>query len=90
VSTLISNLGFSMEKSFIGATQPLSAEMLCEELPQWQIENGKANFMDYLYDLYDRDNEEPGLKGTYTGLWERFKNDAAQIMRAAHIETGTL
>jgi hypothetical protein len=79
-----------MEKSFIGATQSLSAETLCEELPKWQIENGKANFMDYLYKLYDRDNEEPGLKGTYTGLWERFKNDTAQIMRAGHISTGTL
>jgi len=79
-----------MEKSFIGATQSLSAETLCEELPKWQIENGKANFMDYLYELYDRENEEPGLKGTYTGLWERFKNDTAQIMRAGHIETGTL
>ena len=79
-----------MEKSFIGAIQPLTAETLCEKLPQWQIENGKADFMDYLYELYERANEEPGLKGTYTGLWERFKNDAAQIMRAAHIETGTL
>jgi hypothetical protein len=79
-----------MEKLFIGATQPLNAEMLCEELPQWQIENGKANFMDYLYELYDRENEEPGLKGTYTGLWEHFKNDTAQIMRAGHISTGTL
>jgi hypothetical protein len=78
-----------MEKSFIGATQSLSAETLCEELPKWQIENGKANFMDYLYELYDRDNAEPGLKGTYTGLWERFKNDTAQIMRAGHISTGT-
>jgi hypothetical protein len=46
--------------------------------------------MDYLYELYDRENEEPGLKGTYTGLWERFKNDTAQIMRAGHISTGTL
>jgi hypothetical protein len=79
-----------MEKSFIGAVQPLTAETLCEKLPQWQIENGKANFMDYLYELYDRDNEEPGLKGTYTGLWNRFKEDTAQIMRAGHIETGTL
>jgi hypothetical protein len=78
-----------MEKSFIGATQSLTAETLCEELPKWQIENGKANFMDYLYELYDRDNAEPGLKGTYTGLWERFKNDTAQIMRAGHISTGT-
>ncbi|GEM_PF-2005065 len=79
-----------MEKLFTGATRPLTAEMLCEELKQWQIENGKADFMDYLYELYDRDSEEPGLKGTYTGLWERFKNDTAQIMRAGHISTGTI
>ena len=79
-----------MEKSFIGVTRPLTAEMLCAELKPWQIENGKAAFLDYLYDLYDRDNEEPGLRSTYTGLWERFKNDTAQIMRAGHISTGTL
>ena len=79
-----------MEKSFIGATRPLTAEMLCDELKPWQIENGKAAFLDYLYDLYDRDSEEPGLRGTYTGLWERFKNDTAEIMRAGHISTGTL
>jgi hypothetical protein len=79
-----------MEKLFTGAIQILTAEMLCEKLPQWQVENGKADFMDYLYELYDRENEEPGLKGTYTGLWKRFKNDTAQIMRAGHIETGTL
>jgi hypothetical protein len=79
-----------MEKSFIGATRPLTAEMLCEELKPWQIENGKAAFLDYLYDLYDRDNEEPGLRSTYTGLWERFKSDTAEIMRAGYISTGTL
>jgi hypothetical protein len=79
-----------MEKSFIGVIRPLTAETLCEKLPQWQIETGKANFMDYLYDLYDRDNAELGLQGTYTGLWEQFKEDTAQIMRAGHIETGIL
>ncbi len=79
-----------MEKSFIGASRALTAEMLCEELPQWRIENGKADFMDYLYELYDRDNAEIGLRGTYTGLWERFKNDTAQIMQAGFISTGTL
>jgi hypothetical protein len=79
-----------MEKSFIGVSRPLTVEMLCDELKPWQIENGKADFMDYLYDLYDRDNEEPGLRGTYTGLWERFKNDTAEIMRAGHISAGTL
>lgn len=79
-----------MEKSFIGASRPLTAEMLCAELKPWQIENGKAAFLDYLYDLYDRDNEEPGLRSTYTGLWERFKNDTAMIMQAGFITTGEL
>ena len=46
--------------------------------------------MDYLYDLYDRDNAEPGLRGTYTNLWEQFKSDTAEIMRAGYITTGTL
>ena len=74
-----------MEESFIGAAQPLTAEMLCDELKPWQIENGKAAFLDYLYSLYDRDNAEPGLRSTYTGLWERFKHDTAMIMQAAFI-----
>lgn len=59
-----------MEKLSTGGPRPLTAEMLCEKLPQWQIETGKANFMDYLYDLYDRGSAELGLQGTYTGLWE--------------------
>lgn len=79
-----------MEELFIGAAQPLTAEMLCEELKPWQIENGKTAFLDYLYELYQRENAEPGLKGTYTGLWERFKSDTAEIMRAGHITTGIL
>jgi len=79
-----------MEKSFIGGPRPLTAEMLCEELKPWQIETGKADFLDYLYELYDRDSEEPGVRGTYTGLWERFKSDTAEIMRAGHMTSGTL
>jgi len=66
-----------MEKSFIGAVQPLTAETLCEKLPQWQIENGKADFMDYLYELYDRANEEPGLKG----ITRDFGNDSKMTQR---------
>ena len=77
-----------MEKLSFGENHCLTAETLCEELKQWQVENGKAEFIDYLYELYDRANAEPGLRGTYTGLWEQFKNNTAQIMRAAYIETG--
>jgi len=79
-----------MEKLFTGAPRPLTIEMLCEELKPWQIETGKADFLDYLYQLYDRANAEPGVVGTYTGLWERFKSDTAEIMRAGYISTGTL
>ena len=74
-----------MDEMFIGAIQPPTAELLCSELPKWQIENGKAEFLDYLYRLYDRDNAEIGLRGTYTGLWQRFQHDVAQIHRASFI-----
>lgn len=90
VLTPISNLGFSMEELFSGTTRPLTVETLCEELKPWQIETGKAAFLDYLYELYDRDNAEIGLRGTYTGLWDRFKNDTAMIMQAGFITTGEL
>ena len=29
--------------------------------------------MDFLYDLFDRDNARDGLRGTYTGLWNQFE-----------------
>lgn len=74
-----------MDELFIGAIQSPTAESLCSELPNWQIENGKAAFLDYLYRLYDRDNVPNGLRGTYTGLWEQFQHDVAQIHRASFI-----
>ena len=79
-----------MEKLSTGGPRPLTAEMLCNELKPWQIETQKAAFLDYLYDLYDRNSEASGLKGTYTGLWERFQNDCAEILRARFISTGDL
>ena len=82
-------LGTLMEGQFIGALQSLSAAKLCEELKPWQVEQGKAVFLDYLYELYERDNAEPGERGTYTGLWDRFKEDTAQIMRASFISAQT-
>lgn len=80
-------LGTLMEGQFIGALQSLSAAKLCEELKPWQVEQGKAAFLDYLYELYERDNAEPGDKGTYTGLMEKFKDDAGEILRAAFISS---
>jgi hypothetical protein len=81
----ISDLGFLMDKQFIGAIQSLNAETLCEELKPWQVEQGKAMFLDYLYDLYERDQAGPGLCGTYTGLFEKFIEDSGQILRASFI-----
>jgi len=78
-------LGSLMGESFIGVTQSLDAEQLLSELKPWQVENGKAAFLDYLYELYERDNAEPGLRGTYTGLIEKFKDDAGEILRASFI-----
>jgi len=74
-----------MEKPFIGAIQSLNAGMLCEELKPWQVETGKAAFLDYLYELYDRGNPGSEHHGTYTGLMQKFKDDSAEIMRASFI-----
>ena len=37
------------------------------------MENGKAQFSNYLYQLFDRDNAELPLKSTYTGLWQQLQ-----------------
>lgn len=79
-----------MEAQFIGVNQSPTAESLCSELPTWQIENGKSEFLDYLYRLYERDLAEIGLRGTYTGLWQRFQHDTAQIHRAGFISAQAL
>jgi hypothetical protein len=84
---LTTGLGSLMGESFIGATQSLDAEQLLSELKPWQIEKGKADFLDYLYKLYERDSAEPGLRGTYTGLMDQFAQDTAQIMRASFISS---
>jgi hypothetical protein len=55
------------------------------ELPDWQIENGKALFMRYLYEIYDRANAEPGLRGTTSGLWQQFQSDLAEYVRDEYI-----
>ena len=39
--------------------------------PQCQQEQNSAEYMDYLYKLYKRDEAEPGLLGTYTGLYQQ-------------------
>ena len=39
--------------------------------PQCQQDQNRADYMDYLYKLYKRDEAEPGLLGTYTGLYQQ-------------------
>ena len=36
-----------------------------------QQQNNRAEYMDFLYDLYNRSEAPLGLKGTYTGLAEQ-------------------
>ena len=39
--------------------------------PQCQLEQNKADYMQYLYNLYKRNEAEPGLHGTFTGLYQQ-------------------
>ena len=72
-STLVSNLGTQTEKLSTGDSIVLLEAKLKQQLKPWQIENGKAQFSNFLYQLFDRDNAAIGLKGTYSGLWEKFQ-----------------
>lgn len=53
-----------------------------EVLDTWDVvaEQRKADFMEFLYDLYEPKN------GLYTGLWQSFKEDIAQSMRDKFFE----
>ena len=72
-STLVSNLGTQTEKLSTGESIVLLEARLKQQLKPWQIENGKAQFSNYLYKLFDRDNAVLGLKGTYAGLWNQLQ-----------------
>ena len=72
-STLASNLGTQTEKLSTGDSIVLLEARLKQQLKPWQIENGKAQFSNFLYELFDRDNAVVGLRGTYSGLWEQFQ-----------------
>ena len=72
-STLVSSLGTQTEKLSTGDSIVLLEAKLKQQLKPWQIENGKAQFSNYLYKLFDRDNAALGLKGTYVGLWEQLQ-----------------
>ena len=72
-STLVSSLGTQTEKLSTGDSIVLLEARLKQQLKPWQIENGKAQFSNFLYELFDRDNAVVGLRGTYSGLWEQFQ-----------------
>ena len=72
-STPISNLGTSTDFPSTGELYTTLMMELNTKLKPWQIEQGKAEFTNFLYDLFDRDNAPIGLKGTYTGHWQQFK-----------------
>ena len=72
-SNLVSNLGTQTEKLSTGESIVLLEARLKQQLKPWQVENGKAQFSNFLYELFDRDNAAIGLKGTYSGLWEQFQ-----------------
>ena len=72
-STLVSSLGTQTEKLSTGDSIVLLEAKLKQQLKPWQIENGKAQFSNFLYTIFDRDNAAIGLKGTYSGLWEQFQ-----------------
>ena len=72
-STLVSSLGTQTEKLSTGDSIVLLEAKLKQQLKPWQIENGKSQFSNYLYELFDRDNAELPLKSTYTGLWQQLQ-----------------
>lgn len=42
-------------------------------MPDVQHDRNRAAYMDYLYEIYDRENARPGLRSTYTGLAEQHR-----------------
>ena len=72
-SSVVLSLGTQTEKLSTGDSIVLLEAKLKQQLKPWQIENGKAQFSNFLYKLFDRDNAELPLKSTYTGLWEKFQ-----------------
>ena len=72
-STPTSKLGTSTDLPSTGELYTTLSMELNTKLKPWQIEQGKAEYMNFLYDLFDRDNAPIGLRGTYTGLWDQLK-----------------
>lgn len=70
-----------MDQLSTGANPTVNLEQLLQLLPKWQQEEAKADFLEFLYDLYDRAAAPPGLRGTYTGLWQCYQRDLASLNR---------
>lgn len=63
--------------------------MNTDYLAGWDVaaEQRKADFMDHLYRCSGRKDAPPGIKGTYTGLWQEFCiREAGPIMRDRYFE----
>ena len=63
--------------------------MNTDYLAGWNVaaEQRKADFMDHLYKCSRRTDAPPGIKGTYTGLWQEFCiREAGPIMRDRYFE----
>lgn len=45
-----------------------------------QIDENRAEFLEFLYRLYDRDNASLGLRGTYTGLYQQFQQELTDFL----------
>lgn len=46
--------------------------------PKCQLQLNRANYMQFLYKLYRRFEAEPGLVGTYTGLYQQHCQEIGQ------------
>jgi hypothetical protein len=81
--TPTSSLGFSMAAPSSGV-MPNSTETPRFQLPpEWQQDNATAQYLDYLYVLYDRANAPLGVRGTYTGLWQQHMRNLIEVDRFA-------
>lgn len=83
IKTPYFEVGFSMAESSTGALPMSSAQTLLQRLPAWQVESKRADFLDWLYAIYDRDNAPLGLRGTYSGLWQQYQKDMAELAFAS-------
>lgn len=63
-----------------------------ETSPSVQQDRNRADYMEFLYELYKRGEAEPGLLGTFTGLWqhhcEQISERAAVLQRRDWHESG--